>query len=554
MPVLRFKLSRLLQALNHSVALSELLETLRKIKGEPSIVEDGEVLEIEIDRDRPDMFSLHGLAEAIRLYLGLSKPRRYGLKNIEVEVHVDPPRKRPYIAVGVVKNVRIDEEMLEELIQLQEKLHLSYGRRKRVAIGLHDYDKLPSKRVEYRYVPLTSCFKPLHLGKPMSIAEVIEATEQGREYGWISLDGDLHPALISGDEIIAIPPVLNSDVTRVEPGTRNLFIDVTGTDPRIVNEILNVIVYSLWLAGGEIHGAKVIRPEGVVLTPCLEWRKLEVSRRFVAEWLGLNNLSCAELNELLNKMGLHLAECGDSSFTVEVPPHRIDVLHPVDVLEDLAIAIGYDELEPINVPSYVVSKPSALTSLARVLRDLAVGLGYVEMNSLTLTSSELLSRIGLESFARISNPIQKELDALKPSPLPSILQTLVESQHRRHPVKVFEVCECVVPSSGGWRNRLLMGMAVLSSVVKFEDVHADAFALLRCLGIEPRTRRCSQTPPYAIEGRCAEIVVNNVVLGLVCELSPRVLEDVGIEYPVGYIEIDVEKLLEVGIGGSRGEA
>jgi len=554
MPVLRFRVSRILNALGQAIDLSKLLEVLPKVKGEARLVEDGEVLEIEIDRDRPDMFSLHGLAEAVKLYLGLSKPKKYGLSGIEVEVRVDPPRRRPYIAVGVVKNVHIDEELLEELIQFQEKLHLSYGRRKRVAIGLHDYDKLPSKVIEYKYVPLTTKFKPLHIGKEMTIAEVLEFTEHGREYGWISRDGDLHPAVVSGNEVIAIPPVLNSEVTRIEPGTRNLFIDVTGTDPRIVNEILTVILYSMWLAGGEIYGATIVRPDAKLTTPSLEWRTVEISKDFARQWLGIEGLKCNDLGELLERMGLVLAACQESTFSVEIPPHRIDVLHPVDVLEDLAMAIGYDNLEVVEIPTYEISKPSALTTVIRALRDLAVGLGYVEINSLTLTSSDFLKKIGFQNFAKIVNPLQKELDALKPSPLPSILQTLAESQHRHHPIKVFEVCECVKNSGGVWRNRVLMAMAVLDSVVKFEDIHADAFALIRGLGLEPRTRRCSQTPPYALEGRCAEIVVGGDSIGMLCEINPKVLEDTGIEYPVGYIEIDVENLVEVGTFGRRGEA
>ncbi len=558
MPVLRFRIPRLLKAISiPGVDLAKLLEVLPKLKCEAAVLDDGETLEVEIDRDRPDMFYLSGLAEAIKLYLGLSKPRKIQVDRVEFEVRVDPPRKRPFIAVAAVEGIEIrDDEDLEELIQFQEKLHLSYGRRKRVAIGFHDLRKLPSKSIEYRYVNVSSRFVPLHIGKEMSIEEVLKETEQGREYGWIARDGDLHPALISGGTIIAIPPVLNSDVTRVEPGTRGLFIDVTGTDLRAVLEILAVIVYALSLSGGRVVGARVLYPDGEIVTPDLSWRRVSVDKGFARDWLGIEIPSGDELAKLLNRMGLELVEEDSDRFVVSVPPHRIDVLHPVDVLEDIAMAIGLDSIEPEYVPTYLVSKPSTLTALRNAVRDAAVGLGYVEVNALTLVPARILETLGFEDFARVENPLQQELNALKPSPLPTLMQVLIESQHRPHPIKVFEVSECVVrnpASPTGWSNRLLLGMAVLGSVVKFEDIHADCFALLRSLGFEPRTRACTKAPSYAIEGRCAEVVVGNEVVGTVCEIHPRVLEALGIEHPVGYIELDVEKLVGVASHGRGGE-
>ncbi len=551
MPVLRFRASRLLEAVGDpSMDLAKLMSVLPKLKCEVSLLEDGETLELEIDRDRPDMFSLRGLAEAVRLYLGLSKPRRFTSSGVGIEVLVDPPRKRPFIAAAALEGAEIgSEEDLEELIQFQEKLHLSYGRRKRVAIGFHDLYKLPSRRIEYRYVSVKERFVPLHMNREMSIEEVLRSTEQGREYGSIARDGDMHPALISGGKIIAIPPVLNSDITRVEPGTKGLFIDVTGTDLRAVTEILAVIVYPFLLAGARLLSAKIIYPSSTIVTPDTSWRSVRVDRSLFEEWLGLEVPTEDELRKLLERMGLELATYSESGFEVNVPPHRIDVLHPVDVLEDVAMAIGYDEIGAEMVATYEVSRPSALTRLWEALRDLAIGLGYTEVNSLTLTSSKLLEALGIEEFARIENPLQQELDALKPVPLPSLMQVLAESQHRQHPVKVFEISECVTrdaSSPTGYRNRVLMGLAVLDTVVKFEDIHADCFAILRSLGLEPASRRCSSAPRFAIEGRCAEIVVGERAVGMVCEIDPGILEALGIEYPVGYIELDVERILEVG--------
>jgi len=548
LPVLRLSASRLLRLTGiEDLSLSDLLALLPRLKCEAKLV-DEDVIEVEVDRDRPDLFSAEGIAKAIRMYLWVEKPRKVSLESIAFRVRVDPPRKRPYIAIAAVEGVQLGDTGLEELIQFQEKIHLSYGRRKRVAIGLHDLNKLPCSDLEYRYVDVKTKMIPLHHREPMTVLEVLENTEQGREYGSIARDGDLHPAILSCGEVISLPPVINSDITRLEPSTRNILIDVTGTDPRIVEDVLNVIVHVLSHYGGKIYGAQIIYPHDTVVTPSLSWRRMVVDRSFAEEWLGIEIPRGIDLARLLERMGLVLVEDRDTEFIVEVPPYRIDILHPVDVLEDLAMAMGYDNIAPEPIEVAVRAKRSPLEKLVDSLRDLAIGLGYVEIRSLTLISSELLKLLGLDNYAAIENPLQRELDALRPSPLPSLMQVLKHSQHATHPVKVFEVGEALIRdprSSTGWSTRILMGLAILNSIIKFEDMHADVFAILRSLGLEPETRRPSERLAYCIEGRSAVIKVCGENIGMLCEINPSVLESLGIEHPVAYAEIDVEKLLSV---------
>ncbi|HIP57484.1 MAG TPA: phenylalanine--tRNA ligase subunit beta, partial [Ignisphaera aggregans] len=229
MPVLRLSLSRLYRLIGvKDLSFEDLREALNKLKCDVELSEDGKLL-IEVRSDRPDMFSAEGIARALRMYLGIEKPKRIHVVDYPFIVRVEPPRKRPYIAVAAVDNVELGEEGLEELIQFQEKLHITYGRnRRKVAIGLHDLDKLPSNELLYCEVDIDAVeFVPLHHRERMTIRQVLEETEQGRHYGSISINGNKHPVIFSGTHVISVPPVINAELTRIEPSSRRIFIDVT---------------------------------------------------------------------------------------------------------------------------------------------------------------------------------------------------------------------------------------------------------------------------------------------------------------------------------------
>jgi len=244
MPVLRFNAARIERLTGLPLGVVE--ELLFRLKCEVEEVEGK--IEVEINPDRPDMFIGEGLARAV---LGLAG-KRLGwapppMQSSGVRLENRAPPQRPYIAAAIIRNVNVDEEYLEELIQFQEKLHDTLGRRRRkAAIGFHDLAKLPSTRLRYDSLPVDGvAFKPLGSERTMTAEEVLAETEQGAKYGGLSLRGREHPFLLAGDQVIAMPPVINAELTRVEPGTRDIFVDVTGTDEATVAKVLNVIVGGL---------------------------------------------------------------------------------------------------------------------------------------------------------------------------------------------------------------------------------------------------------------------------------------------------------------------
>ena len=169
MPVIKIRPERLNKLLP-GMSMEEIEEALFKLKGEVEIGEDGYIY-VELNPDRPDMYIGEGIVRAVKGLLGVERgytPPR--VRQAGVEVVADRVVSRPFISVAVVYNVGIDEEFMEELIQFQEKLHDTIGRRRRkMAIGLHDLDKIPSSRIMYKELPVTQArFKPLHHEEMMS--------------------------------------------------------------------------------------------------------------------------------------------------------------------------------------------------------------------------------------------------------------------------------------------------------------------------------------------------------------------------------------------------
>jgi len=213
----------------------------------------------------------------------------------------------------------------------------------------------------------------------------------------------------------------------------------------------------------------------------------------------------------------------------------------VDLAEDAAIALGY---ENIGWDKPTVREPGRLlweTALSRVLRDLAVGLGFTEVLQLTLTSPTLLDALGYDSRVEVLNPVQREYSVLRPSIIPSLLSVLAQNQHKRKPVKVFEIGSVVEPGEPP-RDRLAMGLAILDREVGYEDVQAAVYAILRILGVDFQVREAEA--PALIKGRTAEVVVEGRRAGLMGEVEPRALEALGLEYPVAVAELDLEVLAE----------
>jgi phenylalanyl-tRNA synthetase beta chain len=540
MPVLRFRVERLYELLNMEPRM--LSELLFRLKCESEEREG--YLEVEVNADRPDMFIGEGLARAVKGLLGVNsgwaKPR---VVDSGFKLLVEDVPTRPYIVAAVVYNVNIDSEYyLEELIQFQEKLHEGLGRRRRkAAIGLHDADKIPGRMLRYAMAPLDVVFKPLGYTKPVTARELLESDAKGLEYGWISRLGDRHPFIFSDNEIITMPPVINSDITRLEVGTRNIFVDVTSTDLQVAEAILNIIVSNLAERPGAYVGLVEVKAPWGGFYPRLQPRVIRVKPSDINGVLG-SKLTVSDIKSLLERMRYNVNVDNDV-IEVEIPPYRVDVTSVVDLAEDVAIAVGYEELNPTLWQPRTRGEYHGLTRLSRSVRMILVGLGFTEVMKLSLTSPQLLEALGLRGEAvEVLNPVQLEYSVLRPSIVVTLLDLLTGNKHSPKPIKVFEIGPVVARVEGGIVEDERVGLAVMDDEVSYEDIQAPVYYMLRVLGVN-FTARPARTP-YTMEGRTAELVAGGVRLGVLGEIKPEVLEKLELEYPVAVAEISLGRLLE----------
>ncbi|MEM4701879.1 MAG: phenylalanine--tRNA ligase subunit beta [Archaeoglobaceae archaeon] len=355
---------------------------------------DEETISVEFFPNRPDLYSIEGVARALRGFLGIEtglkeyKTRDGGWK-IFVEKNV--LSVRPRIVGCVVRNIEMSDEVIRSLIEIQEDLHWTIGRnRRRMAIGIHDLSKV---YFPLRYLTVDSNFSfiPLDSNRRMSVEEILKEHPKGKEYGFILHGKKEYPMIIdSKNEAISFPPIINAEKTRVTERTKNLFIDVTGFD-EYVDKALKILACMLSDRGGEIETVEVIYPDRKEITPDLSPRKIEVRKEEIYSLLGLN-IPEKDVILALEKMRFGCKEKGDV-FEVLVPPYRADIMHEWDVIEDIAIGFGYERIPPEYPKTTTIGEAHPWNEIRNVVREIMIGLGFTEVITFTLTSEKSYSNL-----------------------------------------------------------------------------------------------------------------------------------------------------------------
>ncbi len=540
----------------------ELNEILSYVKGELEVF-DSDELSIEIkDGNRPDLWNVEGIARALKGVLGieggLKEYRIIGYSGIETYVDKDLRRIRPYIGCSVVKGVKLDDEVIRELVHLQDKLDQTYGRRrKRSSIGLYNLD-LIKPPIEYRSVkPAEISFTPLESEEEMTLKEILEKHPKGIEYGHIVQRFDRWPILIdSKSNVLSFPPIINSnDLGRITEDIEDIFVEVTGTSYETVLNTLTLVTLSLVDRGEQIYSTKVFYPyvfpygdKGEDVTPHLQTKKIRLEDQYVKQILGLE-LDRKTILELIRKARFAVADSCEDILEVVIPCYRIDIMHPVDVVEDLGIIYGYNKIEPRWPQMITFGKVSDKETFSDLVREIMIGLGCQEVLSFTLDSYEnQKERMNLKELkiVNISNPKTLRFTSVRGWLLPSLMAFLSNNTHVEYPQKVFEVGDCVLfdeNTSSGVRDVRKVSFVTIHSTSNFSEVKSILDALFLNIGLNYVLKRIQH--PTFITGRVGRVVVFEEDVGLIGEISPLVLDKWNLENPAVAFELDLDALKEL---------
>ncbi|MEM1585770.1 MAG: phenylalanine--tRNA ligase subunit beta [Candidatus Korarchaeota archaeon] len=559
MPVLDTTLSRLRRYLGFDISLEELEELLFKIGFElDSIKEQNSdfLLKVDITPDRTDCLSTIGLARALRLYLNKERPKEYLAHRGEYKIIVDESVLpiRPYIAAVVVKELRLTEDDISELIWTQEKLHTTFCRnRLKASVGLYPLDPLKWPLRYYAENPEKIRFRPLGMDKEMSGREILAEHPTGIEYSFILKDKEKYPLFTDSEgKILSMPPIINSaDYGQVRAGDQNILLETTGTHKETMEKTLNILATILHDMGGELYQVDILYPSGVIDTaPYFHKNIKAISTKQVEKILGLR-LKAREIKQLLERAG-YLAEVQSPSLiVVQIPPYRTDVFHEVDIIDDIARTYSYDSFEPELTPVFTIG--ASLKDIPKVnfIREILTGLGFTEAFTFSLTNEldqfeKMRVPIPETKVVKIAGAKEAKLTMVRYWLLPELLKMLSENKAVEYPIKMFEIEDIVEicdKLSAGARNIRHLAILISDARADYTQLKSVIEYLFQTLNIPIMIKR-SQYPSF-IEGRCAKILINDKEIGVLGELHPEVLLNFGVTMPVVAAELDLSYVLDL---------
>ncbi|MBO4552682.1 MAG: phenylalanine--tRNA ligase subunit beta, partial [Candidatus Methanomethylophilaceae archaeon] len=458
------------------------------------------------------------------------------VQDSDIDVFVDDSVKdiRPYFRCAVVLGVDVDDTLLRSIMEMQEKLHITIGRkRSKLAIGIHDLDKVEPPFTYKAVGPHDIRFVPLAKTEEWDLDEILEKHEKGTAYAHLLKGMSKYPIILDKNgNVLSFPPIINGSLTTVTTETHNLFIDVTGMDEKAVKGALDIICTAMAERGGEIVSVNMHEDGKEFVSPDLSPSSWQFSLNDCNKFLGVE-LSAEETVKSLNRMGLDALVDGDTVH-VEVPSTRLDIMHIVDLYEDVATGYGFEKFGRSHAVTQTSGRLDPITSFSDKIRDLMVGMGFTEAVTLTLScEKEEFEYAGLpeRDVVTVMNPITEDHTCLKSSIFPGLMRLLRRNKHRDLPQRLFEIGDVIIDA----KKERRLGAVVMHSKTSFTEVKSYAEAILREIKAD-YTLKPSDYKTF-IPGRGAEIICDGRTIGYFGEVSPKVITDFEVNHPVIMFEI-----------------
>ena len=511
---------------------------------------DDKEIEIEIFPNRPDLLSYHGFKRSFLAFLGkeeglkkykVNKPK----KDYQVKIDSSVKKIRPYTACAIVKGLKLNDEKIKEIIEIQEKLHTTVGRkRKKVAIGIYPLEKIKLPITYTALEPDKIKFVPLESDKEMSGLQILQRHATGRKYAHLLAGKAKFPIFMDADEkILSMPPIINSKLTgKITEETKNIFVECSGFDFQILNKCLNIIVTVLAEMNGEISQMNL---KGIIkeTTPNLTPEKMKLSLENTNKLLGIN-LTEKQLKKLIEKMGYDY-----DKNSIKIPAWRTDILHEVDLIEDIAIAYGYENFVPEIPDIATIGKEDPKETIKRKISEILSGINMLEISNYHLTNKNdqfKKMKIKEQDFIEVEES-KTDYTILRKDLTHYLLKILSENVDTEYPQKVFEIGKVFHIKKVNENQKEIKESEHLAAAItpgNFTELKQILKYLSRMINVEIKLEEPKDFPSYFIEGRCASIKLENEELGFIGEIHPKILKNWKIKMPVTLLEINLDGVLE----------
>ena len=530
--------------------ITKKLEDKISMFGTPIEEVTNDEVSVEVFPNRPDLLSFQNFARAINQFNGKGKIANFKVKSSGEKLIVEKslPKQWPYAIACIVKGIKFNDEKIKHVIDIQEKLGASILRkRKRGGIGLYPLEKIKFPIKFTGRKPEDIKFKPLEFPREITGRQILSQHPTGREYAHICQDWNTFPIFVDNNEtIMSMPPIINShNVGKINETTKEVFLEATGNNLPVLQKAFNIMVTSLAEMGGQIHSIDCKQQDGKTLTiPNLSPEELEFEIPNIEKTLGIK-LTEKDTKNYLSRMGINYENRKGKSIAL-IPAYRNDILHWIDLTEEIAIAYGYENFEPEIPDISTIAHEDPKEKTKKIIGQILAGLGLLETSSFHLTTKKNIKKMHFnhKDFIELEDS-KTERDVLRMDMLTNLLQTLSENSDAGYPQKIFEMGTVFSRdespnSETGITEKENLAIALIDEQINFTELKQILDYLFKMLD-KTYTIENTDNSNYII-GRCGKIIVDGKDIGFIGEVAPRVLKNWKLKMPTVALEIEMEKL------------
>lgn len=548
MPVITFKYQDL-KDLGIDLEKDELINTIPMMASDIEDYDDEEI-KVEFFPNRPDNLSIEGVARSFKGFLGLETGLpKYDIEESGEKVYVSKEVEeiRPHIRFAKIDNVDFSGDKIKYIMDFQENLHWVIGRdRKKVAIGVHNADVVEGPFNYIATEKTENAFVPLEMGEELTPEEILEKNQKGEKYAHLIDKFDKYPLILDKDnKVLSMPPIINGELTKLSEDTKNIIVDVTGTDEKAVNQALNIICSSFAEVGGKIKSMEIVYEDETFVSPDLTPKERNVHVDVANELIGGTDLDAEDVKRLLEGARFDAEILNENELKVIIPAYRTDILHEVDIVENIAIQYRINNVEAKLPNLATIANEHSWFKSEQTIRELMVGFGFQEVMSLMLTSEKNhFEKMNQEEIdhVQVARPISISGTMIRTSLLNSLMEFLEDNKHEDLPQKIFEIGDVVYMDDENFnKTRTVKKLAglICHSSANFTEIKSTTSSIVSNLGYSMELSDSENTS--FITGRVADFTgdsKNGQIKGFFGEIAPEVIRNFELEYPVTAFEIE----------------